>query len=450
MRQAWPHVDPDPFIDGWHLEAICAHLEAVSRGEIRNLVVNIPPRTGKSTLVSVLWPCWEWIDHPEVRWLNSSYAQNLSIRDSVKCRRLLLSSWYQERWGDRFTLMGDQNAKVRFDNSEGGYRLATSVGGQITGEGGDRLVVDDPHNVMEAESDVQRKEVLDWWDAAMSTRGNNPRTVARVIVAQRVHEADLCGHVLAKGTYEHLCLPAEYEPEHPFRRVTCIGYEDPRRSEGELLCPERFGPAEIERIRLDLTPLRAAGQLQQRPAPREGAMFKLEWMRSIPALPAEAQRVRAWDLAAADGQKNDFTAGVKMAKTPEGLYVIEDLVLGRWTPDARDRIIVNTAEKDGLDCAVWIEQEPGSGGIAQVAALVQRLAPAAGRGERTTGEKTTRADPLAAQFEAGNVRIFKDMQNREALEGQLSQFPAGAHDDAVDACALAFLKLAGKREMTVY
>lgn len=286
VRQAWPHVDPDPFIDGFHIKAICQHLEAVDRGEIRNLVINVPPRMSKSSVVAVMWPAWRWIDHPETRWLFSSYAQNLSLRDSVKCRRLLLSPWYQERWGDRFRLMNDQNSKTRFDNDKGGVRLATSVGGQVTGEGADRLVVDDAHNVKEIESEVMRREVTDWWDAAMSTRGNNPKTVARVIIGQRVHEADLCGHVLQRGTYEHLCLPAEYEPEHPFRRVTCIGYEDPRRQEGELLAPDRFGPVELAALKVEMgSALRVAGQLQQRPAPREGAIFRAEWFSLVDAVP---------------------------------------------------------------------------------------------------------------------------------------------------------------------
>jgi predicted phage terminase large subunit-like protein len=447
VQQAWPHVDPDPFVDGLHLRAICEHLEAVSRGEIRNLVINIPPRHSKSTIVSVMWPAWEWIDRPERRWLCSSYAQNLSVRDSVKCRRLLLSPWYQERWGANFRLMGDQNAKIRFDNDAGGYRIATSVGGIGTGEGGDLVLVDDPHNVMEAESDLQRQEVLDWWDATMSTRGNNPKTVARVIIAQRVHEADLCGHVLGKGGYEHLCLPAEYEPAHPYRRVTALGFSDPRRVEGELLCPERFGPEEIARIKADLTPLRAAGQLQQRPAPREGAIFKLEWFRSVPERPVQAQQVRAWDLAATDGAKNDYTCGVRMSRTREGLFVIEDVVLGRWTPAERDRVILNTAQKDGPGCAIWIEQEPGSGGIAQVDALLLQLAGYPARGHRSTGDKVTRADPLAAQLEAGNVRLYADLPHRDLYEAQMVTFPAGAHDDAVDASSLAFNQLAAARPL---
>ena len=159
----------------------------------------------------MLWPAWEWIQHPERRWLFSSYAASLSIRDSVKCRTLIESPWYQSFWGDRFALSSDQNTKTRFDNDRSGYRIATSVGGAATGEGGDRIVCDDPHNVQEAESDSIRKTTTDWFDVVMSTRVNDPRTAAKVVVMQRCHQQDLSGHLLAQGGWDLLCLPAEYE-----------------------------------------------------------------------------------------------------------------------------------------------------------------------------------------------------------------------------------------------
>ena len=233
IRQAWSTVEPaTEFVPGWHLDAICDHLEAVTRGGLRNLVINIPPRHMKSLAVAVFWPCWEWISWPERRWLFSSYAASLSIRDSLKCRRLIESPWYQANWGDRFQLTSDQNAKQRFENNKSGYRLATSVGGAATGEGGDRIVVDDPHNVGEAESDLVRRAALDWWDQVMSTRLNDPKTGAKVIVMQRVHEADLTGHVLEQGGYELLCLPAEWEEGST--RVTSIGWSDPRSRTGRV------------------------------------------------------------------------------------------------------------------------------------------------------------------------------------------------------------------------
>lgn len=447
IRQAWHVVDPDPFVDGIHIEAIAAHLEAVERGEIRNLIINIPPRHSKSMICGVLYPAWVWIDRPEMRWLCSSYAGNLSTRDSVKCRRLITSPWYQARWGDRFSLAGDQNLKTRFDNDKGGYRYSTSVGGQTTGDGGDRIIVDDPHNVQQAESDVQRLSAIEWWDGAMSSRGNNPKTVARIVVMQRLHEEDLTGHLLAQGGYEHLCIPAEYEPDHPFARVTSIGWEDPRRKEGELLTPERFGKAEIEELHRRLGSLRATGQLQQRPAPKDGAFFRREWFHLIDAAPVAAQRVRAWDLAATED--GDFTVGVRMAKTPEGLFVIEDVVRGRWTPAARDAVILSTAQMDGAECAVWFEEEPGSAGKSQSASLIRMLAGHNARAERMTGDKETRAAPLAAQMEAGNVKLVRAESNKDLLS-EFLQFPVGKNDDQVDATALAFGKLAGKREITFF
>src|SRR6266853_1026359 len=277
VRQAWAVVEPStPFVFGWHIDAIIEHLEAVTRGEIRNLLINVPPRHMKSLLVSVFWPAWEWIAHPERRWLYSSYAASLSIRDSVKFRRLIESPWYQSRWGDRFDLTSDQNTKVRVDNSRSGYRIATSVGGSATGEGGDRIICDDPHNVQEVESDSVRKGTRDWFDIVISSRVNDPKTTAMVVVMQRCHQQDLSGHLLEQGGWEHLCLPAEYEGPS---RATLIGFIDPRTQPGELLWPERFGPKEIVNLKISLGSYAAAGQLQQRPSPAGGGIFKRHWWR---------------------------------------------------------------------------------------------------------------------------------------------------------------------------
>ncbi|MBI3696539.1 MAG: hypothetical protein HY238_17075 [Acidobacteria bacterium] len=294
VLQAWPVIEPaTDFIPGWHLDAICDHLEAVSNGHLRNLLINIPPRHMKSLAVAVFWPAWEWIRWPERRWLFSSYALSLSIRDSVKCRRLIQSAWYRSRWGDRFQLTGDQNAKERFENNKTGYRLATSVGGAATGEGGDRVIVDDPHNVKEAESDTVRQGVIDWWDQVMSTRLNDPKTGAKVIIMQRIHEGDLSGHVLEQGGYEHLCLPAEYEGN---KCSTSIGWSDPRQEHGELLWSARFGRQEIEELQHSMGSYAAAGQLQQRPAPAEGGILKRHWWKFYRERPGKFSEVlQSWD-----------------------------------------------------------------------------------------------------------------------------------------------------------
>ena len=206
IRQMWTSIDPSPYVANWHIDAIAEHLEAVNRGEISRLIINIPPRHMKSIAVSVAWPAWTWTQQattplrgPTVRFLYASYAQSLSIRDSVKCRRVIDSPLYQQRWGDQFKWVGDQNTKIRFDNDQKGYRIATSVDGALTGEGGDVIVIDDPHNVTEAESETVRQSALDWWDESMSNRLNDAQTGAYVVIMQRVHDQDFTGHLLDKG-----------------------------------------------------------------------------------------------------------------------------------------------------------------------------------------------------------------------------------------------------------
>jgi predicted phage terminase large subunit-like protein len=283
LKAGWRYIDPAPYVDGWHLNAIAEHLEAVTRGQTRRLIINVPPRTSKSSLTSIAWPAWTWAQAEKgpssgagVQFLFSSYAERLSLRDSVKTRRLIESPWYQGYWGDRFHLTGDQNTKIRFETDRGGYRLATSVSGSLTGEGGQIIVIDDPHNATEMESEAVRESTLMWWDEAMSTRLNDPKTGAYVIIMQRLHEQDLTGHILAKNhDWCHLMLPMRYDETR--HCVTSIGWQDPRRVDGELLCPDRFGEAEVKYLEVRLGPFATAGQLQQTPQVRGGNIFKREW-----------------------------------------------------------------------------------------------------------------------------------------------------------------------------
>ena len=283
--QAWPILEPDtPLVDGIHVSAICEHLQALTEGRIRNLIINVPPGHTKSLLTCVFWPAWVWVSHPESRWLFSSYRQPLATRDSVKCRRLIASAWYQERWGRDYQLASDQNQKDRFENTRTGYRLVVPLGSG-TGERGDYVVVDDPHSVDQAESDAERQGAIEWWNGSMATRLNDFATGHKVVIQQRLHEADLTGDLLQKGGYELLCLPAECEPQR--RSTTSIGWADPRRESGALLWPERVTPEDLEELKRTLGSYRYAGQYQQRPAPAEGGIFKRFWWRYW--RPAEVQ-----------------------------------------------------------------------------------------------------------------------------------------------------------------
>lgn len=332
-RMAWPLVEPaNPLIWGAHLDALCAHLEAVSRGQIRHLLVTLPPRHCKSTLFAVLWPAWVWTWAPHVRFLTGSHSADLAIRDAVRSRRVIESAWYVARWGLTCQMASDQNVKARYENTALGYRLATSVGG-ATGEGGDVVLVDDPHHLDDAFSEAARERVKNWWDSTMSGRVNDPRRSARVLVQQRVHEDDLAAHVLARDPHgwAHVNLPAVAEPLALRPGPTPIGWTD-TREEGALLWPERFGPEEVEQRKLDLGPALWAAQDQQRPAPLTGVIYAPEGWGYWEALPPEDDwddAVLSWDLAFEDAETSSWVVGQAWARVGATRYLV-DQVRGRW------------------------------------------------------------------------------------------------------------------------
>jgi predicted phage terminase large subunit-like protein len=472
VRQAWHVVEPaTAFVPSWHIDAICDHLEAVSYGRIRNLLINVPPRHMKSLLVSVFWPAWEWIRWPERRWLYSSYVAALSIRDSLKCRRLIESPWYRARWSHVFSLTGDQNAKMRFDNDRSGYRLSTSVGGAVTGEGGDRIVCDDPHKVDEVESDAARKTAIDWWDVAMSTRVNDPKTSAMIIVMQRCHQRDLSGHLLEKGNFEHLCLPAEYEGP---TRATSIGFSDPRTEPGELLWPERFGPQEIAELKINLGSYAAAGQLQQRPSPAGGGILKREWfnyyqprganlspvlvklpdgtVKSIVAIEAPDQvdeLIQSWDCSFKDLDTSDFVVGQSWARKG-ARFLLGHQIRGRMNCPATVKAVREMTQRWPYTQAILIEDKAnGSAVIQMLQHEIPGILPV-----NPGGGKVARAQAISALVEAGNVYLpHPDSAPwvNDFIE-ECVQFPNGAHDDQVDAMTQALLRwhLAATQQTFVY
>ena len=440
VAQAWHVVEPaTPFAPGWHIDAICEHLEAVTRGEIRNLVVNMPPRHMKSLAISVFWPAWVWATQPEKRWIFASYAQALATRDSLKCRHIIQSPWYRARWDDVYQLSDEQNAKMRFENNRRGYRLATSVGGVTTGEGGDVLVVDDPHNVLQAESDAIRQSVLDWWDMAMSTRGNDPATVARVVVMQRVHEQDLSGHVFEQGGYEHLCLPAEYEgavwvkgsPLNATGGVTGIGWRDPRTQDGELLWSERFNARDLAELKTRLGSYGASAQLQQRPSPAAGGLLKRDWWRFAAAPPDQFDAIAmSWDCAFKDLEDSDYVVGQVWGRVGARRYLL-DQVRGQMGFPATITAVTALAAKWPQAHLKLIEDK--ANGTAVIQTLQARTPGIVA--VNPEGGKVARAHAVSPFIEAGNV--FLPEPNgapwvSDFIE-ECAAFPRGAHDDQVDA-----------------
>ena len=792
----WDSVDPHDYITNWHIDAICDHLEAVISGDITRLIINVPPRSLKSTIVSIMFPCWAWLIKPELQFLFSSYAQQLSIRDSTKSRRLIQTPKYMNLIKSiypLFELAGDQNAKQRYENNMNGHRIATSVGGALTGEGGDIIVCfpyneilhtedgpieigkfvhdktdrrvwswnqstgkyelkrvlkwnknpgqemikitfsdgndltctrdhkiwtnrgwveaenlcpsdmlpaspildisnsgsinseflpknpkrlrriedlkdflvnqfspivhnpfsspftvnnlnifcnafpslsrfnpldsssaniisdrklllgeipancnlkdlffsqlgetmrfplrqspmpasiidillaspigkiikriiqgitikmpdiipnrpfpyksqkhqrmdgpikslpvfsqgnpcissiqrslegdivnsasnltafsdrisiesqyrnplkivsvghvdtsycltvednhsmimgrclvithncDDPHNTIDAESDTKRTETTFWWDEAMSTRLNNPKTGAYIIIMQRLHETDLTGHILEKeGEYwNHLCIPARFDPKHPFPIKSSLGFKDPRTKDGELLSPKRFTEEVQTQLEVSLGEFAVAGQLQQMPSPRKGGMFEVENFKIVPMPKADQIKriIRYWDKAGTEGG-GKFSAGVKMAEMKEGHkvgFVIMDIRHGQWKASRREENMRQCAEEDGVGCVIWTEQEPGSGGKESAEGTIRNLAGYIVKLDRVTGSKEDRAEPFSVQVNAGNIGIALDPEPRKVFIEEHRKFPVGKFKDLVDSAAGGFNKMAVKR-----
>lgn len=493
-KQAWHIIEnKKPYIWNWHLDCICEHLEAVTRNEINYLLINIPPRHTKSLIVTVMWPTWEWIIDPKHRYVCSSYSQALSIRDCRKSRQIIQSKWYQQRWKNKYNLSHDQNAKGRYDNDKSGYRLATSVGGLGTGEGGTRILVDDPHNVQEAESDTKREDVNQWWDEAMSTRLDDEESGAYIIIAQRTHHNDLCGHIIDKANdgeitdLAKLILPARYEKERELKLqtktplssffekkygISKIKYiesqgafnnkskkeineiiertdeYDPRINEKEILDQNRFTEKSMKSREDRMTEYSRAGQLQQRPHPRGGGMFKIENFKAISTMPQWnmiTKAVRYWDKAGTEGG-GCMSAGVLMFEMNDSWtgpkYIIADVVYGHWSSANRNIRMKQEAENDGRIVYIYTEQEPGSGGKESAETTIKMLPGYKVEADRVTGSKEMRAEPYAAQVEVNNVGyVISSIWNKEFLT-QHEHFPTGsAFKDIVDAAAGAFAKL---------
>ena len=443
-KSSWPTIEPGrEFHDNWHIDAISEHLQAVVEGDIKRLIINIPPRHMKSISVAVALPAWTWTIQPQKRFLFASYASSLSVRDSVKCRRLIDSPWYKDHFGETFSLTGDQNQKQRFENDKTGQRIATSVDGALTGEGGDIIVIDDPHNVREAESSAVREGVLEWWDQAMQSRLNDPKTGAFIIIMQRVHENDLTGHILANehDDWDHLCLPARYEIGHPTPTQTSLGFTDPRTAEGELLWPKRIDDITLTKLERSLGTYASAGQLQQRPMPKGGGILRAEWWVPWESndLPEIEYVIQSWDTAFSTKEKSSYSA-----RTTWGVFrqhgqmnaIVIDMWYDRVTyPELRK--IAQEAYYDFEPDAVMIEKKASGQSLLQDL----RIAGIPVIEYMPDRDKEARAHASSALLEDGRIYFPSDKKWAKNLIDICAAFPAGDNDDIVDTCTQAWLRL---------
>lgn len=477
VLQGWHVLEPDtPFADNWHIDVICAHLEAVTAGigtseGIKRLLVNVPPGHMKSLIVNVFWPAWVWLKRPGWRALFLSYDSAVGVRDSVKCRDLITSTWYQETFKPEWKLKADQNEKTYYFNTARGFRLFLTVGGANTGHRGDAIVVDDPISAIDAGNAKERQAVIEWWDKAMGSRLNNLQHGAFVVIMQRLHVEDLSGHILATqgddhaaGGYDHVCLPSEYDPAKA-KRPTSIGWQDPRTHVGELLFPTLFPREALAAARKKLGSAEYSGQHQQDPVPAEGNTFKPWWwrywipsdrtdllqhpirvrrgdewvecpvrilpytlteLRELPLGTFFSDAAQSWDMAFKDTSGSSFVVGQAWASAGSDAYLL-DQVRDKWDlPGTIEQVLALTARWPHVTGKLIEDKANGPAAMQMLRGRVGGMLPV-----MPYGSKEARASGITPLVEAGDVYLPHPALFAwvNPLVTNFTAFPNGAKDE---------------------
>lgn len=453
IRLAWNRVEPAKLLWNWHVDAIAEHLSAVARGQIRNLLILVPPGCMKTGSVSIFWPAWVWAEiDPATKFIYSSYAQPLSDKSAKQHRDLMTDDWYQSLYSDRVQLGADQAAQVRFfENDKHGFRFSTSVGGTVTGYHGDILVFDDLAKAQDAEGKnlydpSAIRKANDFWFSTMSTRQANPETTRKVGIMQRLHHDDTAGRCIASKEYEVLTLPMEYERKRAV--VSCLGWCDPRTEEGELLWPERYSAKTVETLKRDLGPVAAAAQLRQCPSPPGGVIFKKETFRHWGVLgsrfeqrPHEGLMLVSWDCAFKEKTDSDYVVGTVWLASGANFFLLDRF--RAQTSFTKTLVAVKDMQKRWPYLTYTLVEDKANG-----TAVIDTL-----RDEvpgllavEPHGGKQVRAHATTALFAAEQVWFPPPAENPwiEETMAELVAFPLGAHDDEVDSITQALIFLRSK------
>lgn len=478
LKQAWPLIEgARPFVDSWHIGAICEHLEAVSLGQIKLLNINVPPRSSKSTTVSVAWPVWHWAKWPETWWGFASHDEKLAERDAVKARALIDSKWYQWRFGDRYKINPKIDRQDKYANDKRGERIALGTASKLTGEGADIWVVDDGNDAQDAMSEQKLETTRDWLDIVLSTRFNDPKSARFVNIQQRIHEKDCTGHLQEKFGKDmvNLILPMEFETE---RRCVTVKlpstgdkpWADPREEDGEPLCEARWGETEIEQLKRSLRSQYAiAGQLQQRPAPAEGGMIKRSWFKlwqhSEP--PRFECVLQSWDTATSEKEEAAYSACTTWGVFRDSKNQPAALLLSMWRgqmeyPELRE--MVKRLAYDYLDDDDEPLERPNPANAPDIVlieskssglSLIPDLMRAGIRGVQPFdptrfGDKIGRVRGVTHLIQNGRVYLPTSGPNYQypkpwAMEfvNQCMLFPKAESRDLVDTMTQALLRLSG-------
>lgn len=431
VKQAWQHIDPNVYEDNWHIKFLCDHLQAFHENVFENLIINIPPGFAKSLIVSVLYPCWVWINEPNFRFLTGSGASDLAVRDCRKARDLLACDWYQKNWGHTWKFKSDENQKSSYENDKGGFRNMFSSQGRVTGFRGDERLFDDPHDARFSRDTEHLKKDCFWFDTVFSSRGDVLKPSKTLVIMQRLSPYDLTGHILSQklDNWTLICLPWEFETE--CKCVTLIG-EDIRKEEKEVLWNNSEVIANMTKLKRSLGSDGAAGQLQQRPVIPGGNIIKREWLQLCSSLPPSFDfKIQAIDGAWETKKENDYSVCATFGALGENLYLIDlwrDKVI---YPDFKKMIIFQNDKH--RPARQYIEK--AASGIAAIQELekdsrlsIDKVTP--------EGSKENRAYACTPFLENLHFFIYDKIAGVEDYIDELISFPKGLHDDMVDATTM--------------
>lgn len=430
-KRAWHVLEPSAELKwGWALDAICLHLEAVTDGRIKRLLMNVPPGSMKSLLTGVIWPAWEWGPQgkPEMRFVGTAHEETLAIRDNRKCRDLIKSEWFQSLWP--LELSKDLNGKREFGNVRKGIRQARAFT-SMTGVRGDRVILDDPISADNANSEAKLEAARLAFTETLPTRVNSDQS-AIVVIMQRLNEKDVSGVIKEMGLpYTHLWIPMRFESNN--RCVTSIGWSDPREEDGELMFPERFGEEQVQELEKTLGSYGSAGQLQQRPSPRGGGILKEEWFRYYLKRPPLEYRAIFADTAQKTKEENDYSVFQCWGRAVSGEAVLIDQTRGKW--EAPELLVQARAfwlkHKADTSCALrsmMVEDKSSGTGLVQTLRREGIPVLPVQRGN----DKVSRAHDTAPFVESGNVMLPMDAPWLSDFLAEVVAFPGGAHDDQLD------------------
>lgn len=460
-KQAWPILEPSTeYLHNWHIDVLCEYLEAVTAGEITRLLINMPPRYMKSICVTVCWPTWEWLRKPSTRWLFTSYAESLAIKHSLDRRRIIESYWYQQRWGNRYQIASDQNEKKEYENTERGVMASFGLDGAVTGKGGNRIVVDDPHNPKKAASDAEREGAKRIFRETLYTRLDDKKKGAIVVTAQRLHYSDLSQECIDMG-YTHLNLPAEAEGR---TTISVPSGKEFVREDMSLLWPEREGPEEIAAAKVALGSYGYGGQYQQRPSPAEGGKLKRYWFRfwhyadkplppvlvrmsdgtlyECPVAPLPASfddMAQSWDMSFKDTKASDFVAGGVFGQLGANIFLV-DWVHDRMDMPATLVALESLTTRHPRALTKLIEDK--ANGPAVISTLRSKITGLIA--VEPEGGKASRVAAVSPVLEAGNFYLPHPLirPDVQKIIEEAAGFPNAAHDDLVDMITQALIRMA--------